>query len=162
MADLAPEIIAGFPNHSLWTHTMNRCTPHAFVTVAFLAASALLAACANDPTGATPVAVRQFPAAALRGEMVVLAPPVITVDGKADRLSPGARIHGTDNLLVMSAALVKQKVVVNYLRESAGNVHEVWILNREEARLKRPNTKASWFSLGSSTDAAVPAIATAP
>ena len=141
---------------------MNRCTPHVFVTVAFLAASALLAACANDPTGATPVAVRQFPAAALRGEMVVLAPPVITVDGKAERLSPGARIHGTDNLLVMSAALVKQKVVVNYLRESAGNVHEVWILNREEALLKRPNTKASWFSFGSSTDAAVPANATAP
>ena len=154
--------MAGFPTHSLWTHTMNRCTPHTLVTVAVLAASALLAACAHDTTGDRPVAVRQFPAAALRGEMVVLAPPVITVDGKADRLSPGARIHGTDNLLVMSAALVKQKMVVNYLRENAGNVHEVWILNSEEARLKRPNTKASWFSFGSSTDAAVPATAKAP
>ncbi len=140
---------------------MNRCTPHTLATVAVLAASALLAACAHD-TSAPPVAVRQFPAAALRGEMVVLAPPAIMLNGKADRLSPGARIHGTDNLLVMSAALVKQKVVVNYLRENAGNVHEVWVLNREEARLKRPNTKASWFSFGSSTDAAVPATAKAP
>ena len=140
---------------------MNRCTPHTLVTVAVLAASALLAACAHDTTGAG-YAVRQFPAAALRGEMVVLAPPAITLDGKADRLSPGARIRDANNMLVMSGTLVKQKVVVNYLRESAGNVHEVWILNRDEARLKRPNTKAPWFSFGSSTDAAVPATAKAP
>ena len=39
-----------------------------------------------------------------------------------------------------------QKLVVNYVRESAGNVHEVWILNSEEIKLKRPNSKASWFS----------------
>ncbi len=97
-------------------------------------------------------AIRQFPAAALRGEMVVQAPPVITLDGKADRLSPGARIRDANNLLVMSGALVNQKVAVNYLREGAGNVHEVWILNSEEIKLKRPNTKASWFSFGSSTD----------
>jgi len=140
---------------------MNRCTPHTLATVAVLAASALLAACAKDSTGATS-AVRQFPAAALRGELVVVTPPVITLDGKADRLSPGARIRDANNLLVMSGALVNQKVVVNYLRENAGNVHEVWILNSAEARLKRPNTKASWFSLGSSTDAAVSATAKAP
>ena len=153
--------MTGFPNHSLWTHTMNRCTPHTLATVAVLAASALLAACAHDTTDATS-AVRQFPAAALRGELVVVTPPVITLDGKADRLSPGARIRDTNNLLVMSGALVNQKVVVNYLRENAGNVHEVWILNSEEAKLKRPNTKASWFSFGSSTDAAVSATAKAP
>ena len=139
--------MAGFPNHSLWTHTMNRCTPHTLAIVAVLAASALLAACASDSTRGTH-AVRQFPAAALRGDMVVTAPPVITLDGKADRLSPGARIRDANNLLVMSGALVNQKVVVNYLRENAGNVHEVWILNPAEARLKRPNSKASWFSLG--------------
>ena len=140
--------MAGFPNHSLWTHTMNRCTPHTLFTVAVLAASAFLASCAHDTTG-TGYAVRQFPPAALRGELMVQAPPVITLDGKPDRLSPGARIRDTHNMLVMSGALVNQKVVVNYLRESAGNVHEVWILNSEEARLKRPNSKASWFSFGS-------------
>ena len=139
--------MAGFPNHSLWTHTMNRCTPHTLAILAVLTASALLAACASDSTGGT-FAVRQFPAAALRGEMVVTAPPSITLDGKADRLSPGSRIRDANNMLVLSGALVNQKVVVNYLRENAGNVHEVWILNPGEARLKRPNSKASWFSFG--------------
>ncbi|MDB5779950.1 MAG: hypothetical protein JWP93_2315 [Polaromonas sp.] len=137
---------------------MNRCTPHTLAISAVLAASALLAACASDSSGGTH-AVRQFPAAALRGDMVVTAPPAITLDGKADRLSPGARIRDANNLLVLSGALVNQKVVVNYLRENAGNVHEVWILNPEEARLKRPNSKAPWFSLGG---AATPATTPAP
>ena len=129
---------------------MNRCTPHSLTLLAVLTASAVLGACAKDSTSATS-AVRQFPAAALRGEMVVTAPPAITLDGKPDRLSPGSRIRDANNLLVLSGALVNQKVVVNYLRENAGNVHEVWILNPAEARLKRPNTKASWFSLGGAT-----------
>jgi len=143
--------MAGFPqSNSLWTHTMNRCTSPTLAVLAALAASAFLASCAKDSTGAPPAA-RQFPEAALRGEMVVLTPPVITLDGKTDRLSPGSRIRDANNLLVLSGALVNQKVVVNYLRENAGNVHEVWILNPEEARLKRPNTKASWFSFGGAT-----------
>ena len=83
----------------------------------------------------------------------MLAPPGITLDGKADSLSPGARIHGLNNMLVLSGALVNQKLVVNYLRESAGLVHEVWILNSEEILEKRPNTKASWFSWGTSSTA---------
>ena len=127
---------------------MNRCATHLLAIVAVLAAPALLSACANDVSGPA-LAVRQFPEAALRGDMVVLAAPAITLDGKADRLSPGSRIRDANNMLVMSSTLVNQKVVVNYLRENAGNVHEVWILSPEEARLKRPNTKASWFSLGS-------------
>jgi len=134
--------------NSLWTHTMNRCSTHFLAIFAVLAAPALLSACAHDVSGPASV-VRQFPAAALRGEMVVLAAPAITLDGKADRLSPGSRIRDANNMLVMSGTLANKKVVVNYLRENAGNVHEVWILNPEEARLKRPNTKASWFSLGS-------------
>ena len=99
--------------------------------------------------------VRPSPAAALRGELVVTAPPSITLDGKAERLSPGARIRDANNMLVMSGALVNQKLVVNYLRESAGQVHQVWILNSEEIRQKRPNSKASWFSFSpsSGTDA---------
>ncbi|MEO6322819.1 MAG: hypothetical protein ABIR56_19250, partial [Polaromonas sp.] len=120
---------------------MNRCTPHLIRAFFILAASTPLAALpahAQTTTDFKP-AVRQFPPAALRGEMVVQAPPVITLDGKADRLSPGARIRDANNMLLMSGTLVNQKVVVNYLREGAGNVHEVWILNSEEAQLKRPN-----------------------
>ena len=136
---------------------MNRCTPHPLAILAVLAASTLLSGCAKDSPGATS-SVRQFPATALRGEMVMSnAPPVITLDGKPDRLSPGSRIRGTDNMLVMSSALVNKTAVVNYLREPAGNVHEVWILNPEEIKLKRPNSKSSWFSLGSSPPAETPA-----
>ncbi|MEO7954825.1 MAG: hypothetical protein ABIR35_12155, partial [Polaromonas sp.] len=103
-----------------------------------------------------------FPAAARRGEMVVLAPPAINLDGKADRLSVGSRIRDTNNMLVMSGTLVNQKLVVNYTRESAGNVHEVWILNSEEAREKRPGSKSSWFSFGSSADTTPPVSAKTP
>lgn len=138
---------------------MNRCISHflrrslpALVALAALTTLSALPANAQTAPEFKPV-VRPFPAAALRGELVVTAPPSITLDGKAERLSPGARIRDANNLLVMSGALVNQKLAVNYLRESAGQVHEVWILNSEEIRQKRPNTKASWFSLGSSTDA---------
>ena len=131
---------------------MNRCTPHLLRLCLALAASAsALAALPAAAQTATP-AVRNFPAAALRGELVVTQPPVITLDGKAERLTPGARIHGLDNLLVPSATLVNQPLTVNYLRDGAGQVHEVWLLNSAEARLKRPNTASSWFSLGSAAN----------
>jgi hypothetical protein len=134
---------------------MNRCTPRLLCTFALAASTALVALAplpAHAQTAAATPNVRNFPAAALRGEMVVVAAPAITMDGKADRLSPGARIHGTNNMLVMSGALVNQTVVVNYLRESAGMVHEVWILNSEEIAQKRPNSKSSFwiFNFGNS------------
>ena len=130
---------------------MNRCTPHLASAFLALAAALMAAPPASAQTATFAPAVRHFPAAALRGELVVTAPPGITLDGKADSLSPGARIHGLNNMLVLSGALVNQTLTVNYLRESAGQVHEVWILNREESLEKRPNSKASWFSWGSST-----------
>jgi hypothetical protein len=81
---------------------------------------------------------RPFPPQALRGVMVVAQPPVITLDGQPAQLSPGARIRGTNNMLVMSGSLVKQELTVNYLREPHGLVHEVWILTAAEAEEKRP------------------------
>lgn len=108
---------------------MNRCAPLTIALAALFAAA--LPAAAQDFT-------RQFPAAALRGEMRVVAPPEIQMNGKVDRLSPGARIRGTTNNLVMSGAIVGQKHTVNYVRDGAGLVHEVWILTEAEAKLKRP------------------------
>ena len=80
---------------------------------------------------------RNFPKAALRGELTVTAPPAIQLDGQADRLSPGARIHNAQNMLAMSGALMGQDLIVNYLRDAAGLVSEVWILNPAEARERR-------------------------
>ena len=84
------------------------------------------------------VNVRPFPPNAQRGTMVVTYPPIIQMDGKADRLSPGSRIRGTNNLLVLSGTLVGQSVVVNYVRNTTGEVHDVWILTDAEAALKLP------------------------
>ena len=136
---------------------MNRCPLRlAGALFALAALAAALPAAAQTAADTQPV-VRTFPAAALRGEMTVSpTPPVITLDGKPDRLSPGARIRGIDNRPVMSGALASQTAVVNYLREPTDNVHEVWILNSAEIKLKRPNTQASWFSLGSSVDTETP------
>lgn len=96
---------------------------------------------------------RNFPKAALRGELTVTAPPAIELDGRADRLSPGARIHDAQNMLAMSGALVGQALTVNYLRDAAGLVSEVWILSPEEARERRAAARSARnFVFGSETD----------
>lgn len=116
---------------------MNRCIPflahRRFLLNAALASLGWLA----TPELAAQDLVRQFPAAALRGTLEVTAPPNILMNGRPDRLSPGARIKGQTNTLVMSGGLVGQSVLVNYLRDGQGLVHEVWILNAREAQEKR-------------------------
>jgi hypothetical protein len=84
--------------------------------------------------------VREFPKSALRGTLVITAAPDITMDGKPDRLSPGARIRDPQNMLLLSGVLVGQELTVNYTRESAGMVHEVWILSPQEAQVRRSLT----------------------
>lgn len=67
--------------------------------------------------------------------MVVTNTPDLLLNGKAERLSPGARIRSDNNMLVMSAALTGQNLLVNYTREPHGLIHEVWILNAAEAQI---------------------------
>jgi hypothetical protein len=81
--------------------------------------------------------LRQFPPAAVRGTLEVTAPPLIQIDGSAEQLSPGSRIRGPGNQLVMSGQLVGKKVAVNYVRNPQGQVHEVWILTALEAAQER-------------------------
>lgn len=81
--------------------------------------------------------VREFPASALRGTLVVTQPPIVSLDGVQTRLSPGARIRDARNLMVLSGSLVNQSLTVNYTRDTYQLVHEVWILTAEEAALKR-------------------------
>ena len=63
---------------------------------------------------------------------VSATPPVITVDGKEDRLSPGARLRDRNNMLVLSGALAGQTLYTVYRRDGAGLVHEVWLLDEKE------------------------------
>ena len=83
------------------------------------------------------IGTRQFPATAQRGTLEVKMPPVVTINGTEERLSPGSRIRGPNNQLVMSGQLVGRSVQVNYLRNTDGQIHDVWILNSLEAREER-------------------------
>jgi hypothetical protein len=85
---------------------------------------------------------RSFPETAVRGKIAFKAPPLIELDGRADRLSPGARIHDEQHMLAMTGALAGKQFVVNYKREpSTGMVQEVWLLTADEAKVKREVVK---------------------
>lgn len=63
---------------------------------------------------------------------VSATPPIIQVDGREDRFSPGVRIRDRDNRLVLTGALAGKSVYTIYKRDAAGLVHEVWLLNEQE------------------------------
>ena len=133
---------------------MNRCTSPLLAALLLAASTSLLSLPADAQSDELTPTVRPFPKAALRGEMVVLAPPEILLNGRPERLSPGARIRDANHQLALSGALLNQKLLVNYLRDNTGQVHEVWILNREEAKEQRPGAHDTLFNFGSSTSAA--------
>jgi len=81
------------------------------------------------------VMTRQFPANIKRGVMTVMAPPEVLINGTAMRLSPGVRIRGPNNLLLMSGALIGQQYSVNYVLEQQNLVRDVWILTQAEVDL---------------------------
>lgn len=112
--------------NSLWTDTMNRCV-----------AARLLALALLFPLGLVHAQVRNFPEKALRGQLEIVQVPDVRINGELTRLSPGARIRNTQNLIVMPTTLLGQQLTVNYVRELNGYVHEVWILTPEETQEKR-------------------------
>jgi hypothetical protein len=79
---------------------------------------------------------RSFPQNALRGAIVMVNPPEITLNGQSARLGPGARIRNQNNLLEMSGALAGQRLLVNYTLEINGLVKDVWILRADEAAVR--------------------------
>ena len=105
--------------HSPWIHTMNRCV--------FVFLSALAFALPAQ-------AQRVFENNALRGELLVTAPPESLLNGKPVRLSPGARIRNQQNMIQLSGSLLQQKMLVNYTLDGMGQVRDVWVLTEEEAR----------------------------
>ena len=101
---------------------MNRWTRTALVGLSLAAAVA----------GAQTV-VREAPKDVKPAIIAVSAtPPLITVDGKDDRLSPGARVRDRNNMLVLSGALAGKSLYTVYRRDGAGLVHEVWLLDEQE------------------------------
>ena len=112
---------------------MNRWT-----SILLVPLTALLISTASAQTEEFKPNIRQFPRDAKRGELMVLMPPEIALDNKSDRLSPAVRIRDINNNLVLSGTLANQKLVVNYLRDNTGLVHNVWVLNAEEIKQKMP------------------------
>ena len=106
--------------------------PAALLRLAFFAL--LLAGLAGS---AAAQVQRVFPQTALRGALVVTDPPEIALNDKPAHLAPGARIRDARNMLVLSGALVGQRLLVNYTLDPLGLVHDVWILTPDEAA-KRP------------------------
>jgi hypothetical protein len=79
-------------------------------------------------------AQRAFESNALRGELVVTAPPQALLNGKPVRLSPGVRIRNQQNMIQLSGTLLEQKLLVHYTLDGMGQVRDVWLLTDEEAQ----------------------------
>jgi hypothetical protein len=90
----------------------------------------VLLAFAGLSTAAT-AQLRTIPQEAKRGEIRHLQDMLVEIDGKQQRLSPGAQIRDTDNRLLVPTAL-PEKSHVKYLFDRAGMVHRVWILSVKE------------------------------
>lgn len=110
-------------HHSLWLYTMNRWIRSALLGLSFagFAASAQIESIRSAPRDVKPAIIA-----------VSATPPIIKVDGKDERFSPGARIRDRDNRLVLTGGLAGKSVYSVYKRDAAGLVHEVWLLNEEE------------------------------
>lgn len=106
---------------------------------ALLSTAAPLAAQTPQATLAEAAAtapLRHFPVNALRGTLQLTQPPEALLNGQAARLSPGARLRGANNLLLVSGALVGQPLLVHYTTDTLGQLHQVWVLSAEEAARK--------------------------
>jgi len=122
---------------------MTRCPSSPFwsrrstaAALGLMLAAGGLAALAPAPASAQLQVQRYFPRNALRGEVVFGQPPQLTLNGVAAQLAPGARIRGTDNLLVMSGALAGTKATVHYTTDMYGQLLEVWLLRADELAKK--------------------------
>ena len=103
--------------------------------------AAVLVAVVSHAEPAVAQTARNFPATALRGELVVTEPPNILLNRQPARLAPGARIRGADNLLQMSGAVIGQTMSVHYTLDPLGLVLDVWVLTPNElARNPWPTT----------------------
>ena len=81
---------------------------------------------------------REFPLKALRGVVAFSGPPAVVLNGAPAQLAPGARLHGTDNLLVLPTTLTGSSHTVHYtIEDTTGMIKELWIL-REAERKNKP------------------------
>ena len=80
---------------------------------------------------------REFPPTALRGVVAFNGPPAVMLNGAPALLAPGARLHGTDNLLVLPTTLTGSSHTVHYtIEDTTGMIKDLWILRAAERQNK--------------------------
>lgn len=100
----------------------------------------LLALALSAPLVCAAQVQRNFPHNALRGEIAFVSPPDVLLNGQPARMAPGSRLRGPDNLLMVSGAVIGQKIVVNYTVDTLGLVKDVWLLRADEIPRPWPKT----------------------
>ena len=81
---------------------------------------------------------RVFPKGSVRGEIQFVRDKEVIINGQRELMSPGARVHDEKNRLPRRGALDGKKFTVNYVRDAAGKIREVWILNAQELQKNMP------------------------
>jgi len=82
--------------------------------------------------GAAHGQLRSIPGDAKRGVMRHVEGMAVEIDGKPQRLAPGARIRSESNLIVLPMA-IPPGTPVKYKLDGDGLVREVWFLTPKEA-----------------------------
>ena len=100
-----------------------------------LAAVFLSVACAS----AALAQFRSIPKEAKRGEIRSLGQMDVEINGKKMRLSPGAQIRDTGNLLMVPTALPAGGARAKYLLDAQDMVFRVWLLSPQE--IAQPDPK---------------------
>jgi hypothetical protein len=75
--------------------------------------------------------LRTIPPDAKLGQIRHMNEMLVELDGKPQRLSPGAQIRDPDNRLMLPVSL-SEKQRVKYLLDAQGMVHRVWVLTAQE------------------------------
>jgi len=107
-----------------WTNPLNPLK--LLCTLAFPFASLLLSLSAQAQ-------VRNFPNDVVRATITFVAPPQVLVNQRSEFLAPGVRVRNEQNLLALTGSLFGKTFLVNYSRDPAGLIREIWILTPEEA-----------------------------
>jgi hypothetical protein len=78
---------------------------------------------------------RIFPQDVKRGIIKFSEIPLeVKLNGQDERLAPGARVRGAQNTFLLNNQLAGQTFAINYMRDPAGMVRDIWILTPEEAQ----------------------------
>ena len=86
--------------------------------------------------GTAQAQIRNFPPEVVRDTISFVSPPQVVVNNRSEFLAPGVRVRNEQNLLALTGSLFGKTFLVNYLRDPAGLIREIWILTPEEAGLR--------------------------